>query len=292
MWPWVIGWMSMNATMVSSWWTKLASASPLTIWQNTQSTAIATKLSQEARRPVWLIPRGWGAKPPPAQPRGCARIRWSQIPRAARRAARRQAASWRRRRWRRPPSPPAPPVPAMRPGEALHLRPDAHPLAGCDHGAHAGHQPVLLRVLEQRSEQLGRAADDGLRVADDDQQLLGARDGHVDAVGVVEESDRCAVVGPHERQDDAVGLAALERIHRLDVVWRHDAFERRLQAVDLRVVHRDHSELRLAHAPADDRRDVLAERDLELVGDRALRVAVLVLSPRVDPHQFAVEGPR
>src|SRR6266481_6583534 len=38
MWPYVIGWMSMKATTLSSWWVKLAGASPLTIAQKMQSS--------------------------------------------------------------------------------------------------------------------------------------------------------------------------------------------------------------------------------------------------------------
>ncbi len=48
----------------------------------------------------------------------------------------------------------------------------------------------------------------------------------------------------------------------------------------------------LADAPADDRGDVFAKRNLKLIGDRALRIAVLVLRARVDPYELAVERPR
>src|SRR5437867_2298939 len=166
------------------------------------------------------------------------------------------------------------------------------PLAPRVWRATAGHQALLLAVLEQRAEQLRRAPNHRLGVAHDHEQLLRPRDGDVDAVRVVQESDRGAVVRAHEGQDHAIGLAPLERVDRLDVVWRHDAFQRTLQAVDLGVVHRDDGELRLAHTAANDRGDVLAQRDLELVRDRALRVAVLVLGAGVDPHQLAVERPR
>ena len=179
----------------------------------------------------------------------------------------------------------------MGPRQALDLGADAHTLARRHHRADPGHQALLLAVLEERAEQLGRAADHRLGIADDDEQLLGAGDGDVDPVGVVQEADRGAVVGAHERKNHSIRLPSFERVDRLDVVWRDDAFERALQPVDLRVVHRYHGEVGLAHAPADDRRDVLAERDLELVRHRPLSIAVLVLRPGVDPHQLAVEGP-
>ena len=190
------------------------------------------------------------------------------------------------------PTPSGAAVAAVRPRQALDLRADSDPLARGHDGADPRNEPVFLAVLEQRPEQLGCASDHGFRVTNDDEELLRAGDRDVDPVGVVEESNCRAVVGSNEREDHRVRLTALECVDRLDVVRRHDALERSLQPVDLRVVHRDHGELGLADAPADDRRDVLAERNLELVRDRALRVAVFVLRSRVDPYQLAVERPR
>src|SRR5438874_1366841 len=109
-----------------------------------------------------------------------------------------------------PPAPVlTPPVAPPRPREPLDLGADADPLAGGDHGADAGHQPVGLGVLEERPEELRGAADDGLGVTDDDQQLLGPGDGDVNPVRVVEEADRGPVVGADEREDDGIRLAPL-----------------------------------------------------------------------------------
>src|SRR5438270_2952916 len=185
----------------------------------------------------------------------------------------------------------APAVAAPGPGQPLDLRAHAHPLAGRDDGADAGHQPVGLGMLEEGTEELGRAPDHGLRVADYDEQLLGPGDGDVDPVGIVQEADRGAVVGTDQGEDDGVRFAALEGVHRFDVVGRHDALERAGEAVHLRVVHGDHGQLRLPHPLADDGRDVLAERHLELVGHRPLRIAILLLGAGVDPDQLPIEGP-
>src|SRR6266851_4316975 len=282
MWPWVIGWMSMKATTLSSWWVKLAGASPLTIAQKMQSSLKLACPAPEVRR---RLGRGRGV--------GTVRVERCVDISTRFNAHRRLSIAARFQRDPLPTAPPArAPVAAIGSGQPLHLRADADALARGDHGADPCDQPVLFAVLEQRPEQLGRSTDHGLRVADDDQQLLGARDGHIDSVGVVEEADGRAVVRADERKDDSVRLAAFERVDRLDVVRRHDALERSLQPVDLRVVHRDHGQVRLADAPADDRGDVFAKRNLELVGDRTLRIAVLVLRTRVDPYELAVERPR
>src|SRR5437763_13228637 len=289
--PWVMGWMSMKATTVSSWYTQLAGEVPWTMSQKTHWSLTALELSRRNRLFSLRTRFHRSRFRNPIRLRRGLTLEWLGPVRRHRRLAVRD----RLARVGRPLSAPPPACPAVapaRPGEALDLGADADALAGRDDRAHPRDQSLLLAVLEQRAEQLGRAADDRLRVADDDQQLLGARDGDVDPVGVVQEADRGAVVGADEGKDDRIRLPALEGVHRLDVVRRHDALQRTLQAIDLRVVHRDHRQLRLAHPAANDRGDVLAQRDLELVRDRPLRVAVLVLSARVDPDQLAVERPR
>src|SRR5438477_11368260 len=292
MWPCVIGWMSMNAMTLSSSWVRLAGASPFTIAQKMQSSPTADAklkgallgLRTRFRGPCGLrYRRGFGAIG--------ADLGFDLLYRFSAIAGLAVAA----RLDGHPLAPPAPAraaVSAMRPREPLHLRADANPLAGGDDRTYSGDQAVLLAVLEERTEKLRCATDDGLGVADDDEQLLRTRDGDVDPVGVVEEADGRAVVRAHEGEDDRVRLTAFECIHRFDVVRRDDALERAHEAVHLRVVHGDHGEVSLADPPADDRRDVLAEGDLELVGDRPLGVAILVLSAGVDPHQLTVEGPR
>src|SRR5665213_3873494 len=57
----------------------------------------------------------------------------------------------------------------MWPRKTLNLRPDPDSLARGDHRADSGHQALLLRVLEERSEELGGAADHRFGIADDDE---------------------------------------------------------------------------------------------------------------------------
>src|SRR5438270_3170709 len=292
MWPCVIGWMSMNAMTLSSTWVRLAAASPLTIAQKMQSSPTADAKLKGALLGLrtWFRGRcGLGHR------RGFEAVGadlgfdllcgFSAVAALA-------VAGRLERPPLAPPAPARPPVSPMRPREPLHLRADADPLAGGDDRAYSGDEAVLLAVLEERTEKLRCATDDRLGVADDDEQLLRARDGDVDPVGVVEEADGRAVVRAHERQDHRVGLSAFECIHRFDVIRRDDALERAHEPVHLRVVHGDHGEVSLADPPADDRRDVRAEGDLELVRDRPLGVAILVLRAGVDPHQLTVERPR
>src|SRR5439155_18806847 len=129
---------------------------------------------------------------------------------------------------RRPLTSPAPsgtPLAAVRARKPLHLGSDAHSLAGGHDRANSRNQALRLGVLEQRTEKLGRAADHGLGVADDHEQLLGPRDGDVDTVGFVEDSDGGPIVRTHQGYDLSVRLSAVECIHRLYIITRPDSLQ-------------------------------------------------------------------
>src|SRR5262249_17065461 len=65
-------------------------------------------------------------------------------------------------------------------------------------------RPLGPPVPDRRPEELGRTADHRLRITHDHQQLLGAGNGHVDPVGVVQEADGRTVVGADQGQDHGV----------------------------------------------------------------------------------------
>lgn len=77
-------------------------------------------------------------------------------------------------RSRAAPAPAGPPISTVGSRQALDLGPDTDALASCDHRPDTRHEALFLAMLEERPEQLGRAADYGLGIADDDQQLLRA----------------------------------------------------------------------------------------------------------------------
>src|SRR5579872_2020546 len=133
MWPCVMGWMSMNATTVSSEWTKLASASPRMMLQKTHSSAMG-----ERKLRSWggLFGRGRRADGLGLRGRLGRRQRLDAVgvlDRFRRHLGGRRLAVRRRRAVLRPVAPPpatGSPVAPVRPREALHLRPDSHALAG------------------------------------------------------------------------------------------------------------------------------------------------------------------
>src|SRR2546427_1090368 len=191
MWPCVMGWMSMNATTVSSSWVKLAGASPRTMAQKMQSLTGPAKL-KGALLVLWLrfCRRGLGGRRRVgAVAAQCGFDRRRLIGDRSRAVA----GSVDGHPLAAPP-PSRSALAAVRSRQALHMRADADTLAGGDDCAHSGDEAILPDVLEEWSEQLGGATDHGLRVPDDDEQLFRARDGDVDAVGVVEEADGRPIV--------------------------------------------------------------------------------------------------
>src|SRR5207253_3374332 len=115
-------------------------------------------------------------------------------------------------------------------------------------------------------------------VADARNQSLGARDGDVEAVGHAQESDPATLVRAHERDDDDVLLASLERVDR---VYLHRALElapaqRLSQPLDLFRVHRDDRHAQLARtALVEQTHRLRGHPHLSLVAQRTSRTSAL-----------------
>src|SRR5438552_1666065 len=164
MWPCVIGWTSMNATTLSSWYVKLAGDSPRRISQKTHWPLNSTR-SLIGRSGIGVglsIDRGGlGLERRLTVGRSLGAGGFEQRFRAVRRHLRLAVRGALHRGATATPAP-RPAVTAVRPGQALDLGADAHALARRHHRADPGHQALVLAVLEKRAEQLGRAAYDRL----------------------------------------------------------------------------------------------------------------------------------
>jgi hypothetical protein len=107
--------------------------------------------------------------------------------------------------------------------------------------ADAGNTALALDVLEERSvEILPLATGHRLDITDHHEQLLGARDGDVQPLGLFQEADALRFIAPHQAEDDDVGLLTLEGVDRVDREsrQRHHA-QLTPQLGDLVLVHGD-----------------------------------------------------
>ena len=161
-------------------------------------------------------------------------------------------------------------------------------------------QAVVLLVVREELVPDGLLGED-LGVPEDDDAVLCAREGDVEAAGVAEEADALVLVGAHAREDDVVLLAALEGVDAgdLDVLVELLAeaavAEHHVDDVDpLALVGGDDADLggrdSCAEEPRDDLLDVGGFGAVQVRGPAATDLLVAELD--VEEHGLGGHRPR